>query len=110
MHHRLDTPTRLTLPVRLRKNGVSLGCFRTRDIDARGVFVEARSTGLQPHDGIEIDFLFDGSGMQSQAGVVVRRAEDGVAVTFCTRNLTLFEALDDLLLDQYPPAYNSLAS
>ncbi len=112
MHHRFDTRTKIHLDVELRLHGISLGCFQTRDIDPMGVFIEAPRTGLKLHEVIEIDFLLDGTGTDSHTlrGVVVRCAEDGVAVMFVAENVTLFEALDDRLSDPYPPRYGTLAS
>ncbi len=112
MHYRFDTRTKIQLDVELRLKGFSLGRFQTRDIDAMGVFIEAPGTGLQLHDVIEIDFRFDPGGRHShsQRGVVVRCAEDGVALMFVAENAALFEALGHQLSDRYPPHYGTLAS
>lgn len=112
MHYRFDTRTKIHMDVELRLNGFSLGCFQTRDIDSMGVFIEAPRTGLHLHDVIEIDFLFDATGRdtQTQRGVVVRCAEDGVAVMFVAESVALFEALGDQLFNRYPPGYTTLAS
>ena len=111
MHHRFDTRIKIQLDVELRLKGFSLGCFQTRDIDAMGVFIEAPRTGIQLHDVIEIDFRFDpGRENHTQRGVVVRCAEDGVALMFIAENAALFEALSNGFADGYPPQYGSLAS
>ena len=111
MHYRFDTRTKIQLDVELRLRGSSLGRFQTRDIDAVGVFIEARGTGLQLHDVIEIDFRFDPGGRHSQRGVVVRCAEDGVALMFVAENAALCELLATLVSDRYPPQYQqTLAS
>ena len=112
MHHRFDTRMKLNMDVELRLSGLSVGRFQTRDIDSMGAFIEAPRTGLQLHDVVEIEFLFDGTGRGSHAqrGVVVRCAADGVAVMFLADTQALFEALDELLFDRYPPAYGTLAS
>lgn len=110
MNDRLDTRTKLCINVELRSNGVSLGCFQTRDIDSMGVFIEAAHTVLQLQDVVEIDFQFNATGMQTQHGMVVRCGRDGVAVMFLAENVALCEALDDLLSDRYPPGYTTLAS
>ena len=112
MHYRFDTRMKMTTDVDLRLNGLSLGCFQTRDIDSMGVFIEAPHTGLQLHDVVEIDFLFDAAGIGThiQPGVVVRCVEDGVAVMFVAENPALFEALGDQLFNRYPPGYTTLAS
>ena len=110
MHHRFDTRTKIQLDVELRLKGSSLGRFQTRDIDAMGVFIEAPGTGLQLHEVIEIDFRFDPGGRHSQRGVVVRCAEDGVALMFVAENAALFEALGNQLADRYQPHYGTLAS
>ena len=109
MHYRFDTRTKIQLDVELRLKGSSLGRFQTRDIDAMGVFIEAPGTGLQLHEVIEIDFRFDPGGRHSQRGVVVRCAEDGVALMFIAANAALFEALDNRLSGLYP-FYSTLAS
>jgi hypothetical protein len=60
---------------------------------------------------IEIDFRLDAGGRRrhSQRGVVVRCAEDGVALMFIAANTALFEALDNRLSGLYP-SYSTLAS
>ena len=77
-----------------------------------GVFIEAPGTRLQLHDVIEIDFCFDPDARHkhSQRGVVVRCAEDGVALMFVAENAALLEALGNQLADHYPPHYGTLAS
>ena len=112
MHHRFDTRMKLNMDVELWLSGLSVGRFQTRDIDSMGTFIEAPRTGLQLHDVIEVEFLFDRTGRHShtQRGVVVRCAEDGVALMFVAENAALFEALRNQFSDRYPPRYGTLAS
>jgi len=110
MPYRFDARTKLNTEVELRRDGLSLGRFLTRDIDSTGVFIEAACGGLQVQDAIEIDFLFDRHARYTQPGTVVRCTGEGIAVMFVAENVALFEALSEQLVDRYPPAYTPLVS
>lgn len=99
MPHRFAHRTRLNVDVELRHNGACIGSYRTRDIDSSAVFVEARDTGLNLHNVIEIDFLFDRGGRRrcKRKGVVIRCAADGLAVMLVDEDTLFFQALEELL-------------
>jgi hypothetical protein len=96
--------------VELRRNHATLGHFWTRDIDALSVFIEAPRTGLRVHDVIDMDFALDPFGRRrhTQRGLVVRRADDGVAVMFVAENIGLFQALGEALLEDEEAAETAL--
>jgi hypothetical protein len=107
MQNRFPTHrTCLHVSVELHRNGVKLGRFRTRDIDARAVFIEAVDCDLKLHEVIDMDFLVTrGSSRKlKRKGVIIRCAGDGLAVAFVNTDTIFFQALEESLSVGWPTA------
>lgn len=100
MKKRFAHRTFLNVQVELHRNGMSLGRYRTRDIDGDAVFILSPGLGIDLHDVIEVDFLINHDSLIGfrRKGVVVRTAGNGIAVVFVSDDAMFFETLEDLLI------------
>jgi hypothetical protein len=104
MHNRLAHRACVAVDVAVHHNGVNLGKFRTRDIDARAVFIEAADCGLQQQDVVEMRFVVQKGAPRrfKRKGVVIRRADEGIVVAFVTTDTSFFQAVEALLTGARP--------
>lgn len=94
--YRFTGRTQVRLDVEVWHQDISLGTFRTRDIDVRAVFIEVPQPVLRRYDSVTAEFLIDGKAGRRYPvqGRVIRCVDDGVAVLFQSQVTDLLRALD----------------
>jgi hypothetical protein len=99
MQQRFAHRTLLNIGVELHRNGKKLGLYRTRDIDANAVFIQAADTGLNRNDMVDVDFLIEDGGWRRlrRKGIVGRIGSDGFAVVFVSEDTVFYQTLEELL-------------
>lgn len=77
-----------------------VGCFRVRDIDMGGLFVETRDADLYPNDVVDIVFI-GSNGAESPHNFrarVVRHSPDGVGLMFLDYDQASLGALLEVMV------------
>ncbi len=85
MEHRYATRKPLRLDVELYHRDELLGCFKTRNINDWGVFVETEGLGLNRNDVMKVSFVTDCNGDEppcSLKAMVVHHSQDGAGLMF----------------------------
>jgi hypothetical protein len=81
INHRSGSRVPLTLKVKIRRGGRSIGRFTTRNINPFGAFIEMPDEELSTDDFVEMSFMDKGSNILLK-GLVKHRDNNGVGVMF----------------------------